>query len=112
MDATISSPCAEQIRDRDKLRRLPAGHRQRAHAAFQSRHALFEHRRGRIHDARINVAEALQVEQIGGVLGIFEDVGSGLVNRHRARARFGIRPLARVQRAGAEAEDAVLQRFR
>ena len=60
-----------------------------------------------IHDARIDVAEALQVEQRGGVRGVFEDVRGGLINGHGARAGFGVRPLSGVQRARGEAEGAV-----
>src|SRR3972149_1382210 len=32
--------------------------------------ALLEHRHRRIHDARVDVAEALQGEEIGGVIGV------------------------------------------
>ena len=38
-----------------------------ADAAFERRHALLEHGRGRIHDARVDVAELLQREQSRGV---------------------------------------------
>ena len=107
LDATISSPCAEQTRDGDELRRLSARDRQRSHAALERRHALLEHGRGRVHDARINVAETLQVEKIRGMFGILEDVGRGLVDRNRARSRFGVRAVSCVQRTGTEAEDVV-----
>lgn len=46
------------------------GHGQRADAAFQRRHALFEHGVGRVHDPRIDIAGDLQVEQVGTVLGV------------------------------------------
>ena len=98
---------AQQIRDGDKLRRLAAGHRQRPHAALERRHALLEDRGGGVHDARVNVPESLQVEKIGGVLGIFENVRRGLVDRHGAGARFRIRTMPRMQRAGAKAEDVI-----
>ena len=39
--------------------------------------------------------------------GVFENVRSGLINRHGARAGFGIGTLSRVERARAEAEDAI-----
>ena len=97
----------QQAGQRDELRRLPAAHRQRAHAALQRRHALLERRRGRVHDARVDIAEALQVEERGGVRGVLENVGSGLVDRHGARAGFGIGPVSGVQRACGEAEGAV-----
>ena len=37
----------QQAGERDELRRLAAANRQRAHAAFERRHALLEHRGGR-----------------------------------------------------------------
>ena len=57
---------------------------------------------GRIGDARIDVAGALEVEQRGGVVGILEHVGRGLVDRHRAGAGRGIGMLARMQAQGFE----------
>ena len=42
-------------------------------------------------------AGALQVEERGRLLGVVEDVGGGLVDRHRARAGRRIRLLAGVQ---------------
>ena len=94
----------QQARQGDELRGLSAAHRQRAHSAFERRHALLERRRGGVHDARVDVAEALQIEQRRGVRGVLENVRSGLVDGHGARAGFGIGPLARVQRARGEAE--------
>ncbi len=98
---------SEQAGDRDELRGLAARYRQRSHAAFERGHAFFKHGRGGVHDARVDVPEALQVEQIRRVLGVFKDVGGGLIDRHRARAGFRIRTMPGVQRAGAEAEHAV-----
>ena len=57
----------------------------RADAALERGDALFQHRRRRVGDTRINVAGPLKVEQPGGVFGIVEDVGGGLVDGHRAR---------------------------
>ena len=62
-------------------RRHAGGQRQRRHAAFERRHALLEHVGGRVHDARVDVARDLQVEQVGTVLGVVEGVGRGLVER-------------------------------
>ena len=61
-------------------------------AAFERRDALFEHRLRRVHDARVDVAEGLQPEQRGGVVGVVEDVGGRLVDRRGARAgrRIGL----------------------
>ena len=50
------------------------------------RHPLFQHRGRRVVDAGIDVAEDLQVEERGGLVGILEDEGGGLVDRGRPRA--------------------------
>jgi hypothetical protein len=52
-------------------------------AAFQFGHALFQHVGGRVHDARVDVAGDLEVEQVGAVPRVVEGVGCGLVDRHR-----------------------------
>ena len=77
---------AHQRGDRQVQRRLAAGRGDRADAAFERRHPLFEHRVGRIADARINMARALEVEQRGGMVAGFEYEGGCEVDRHRARA--------------------------
>ena len=64
--------------------------------------ALLENVGGRVHQARVDVAEFLQGEQIRGVVGALEDVGGRLVNRHGARAGGRIGDLAGVQRQRAE----------
>ena len=61
----------------------------RADAGFQCCEPLFEHRGRRVGDARVDVAGAFEVEQRGGVVGILEHVGRGLVDRHRAGAGAG-----------------------
>jgi len=87
-----------QRRDGEMQRRLAGGGGNGADAALERRHALFEDRYGRIGDARIDVSRALHVEERRGVLGIAKDVGSGLVDRHRAAAGRRIGRLAGVQR--------------
>jgi len=67
-------------------RGLPRGQRQRADAAFQRGQALLQHVGGGVHDARVDVARNLQVEQVGAVLGVIEGIRHGLVDRHRHRA--------------------------
>ena len=47
---------------------MPGGQRQRADAAFQRGDALLQHVRGRVHDARVDVALHREAEQVGGVL--------------------------------------------
>ena len=77
---------------RDQLRRMARGHGQRRRAAFQRRDALLQHVAGRVHDARIDVAEGLQAEQRRGMVGVVEDVGRGLVDRRHpgAGGRVGL----------------------
>ncbi len=94
-----------QLRDvqqRQRRRRLPGRDRQRAGAAFDRGDALLEHIGGRVHDPRVDVAELLERKQVGRVVRVFEDVGRGLVKRHRARAGGRVRHLAGVERQRAE----------
>ena len=75
--------------DRGGDRRHARGHGQRRNAAFHRGDALFQHVGGRVHDAGVDVAGDLEIEQVGAVLGAVEGVGSGLVNGHGNR--FGRR---------------------
>ena len=59
-------------------------------ASFERGDALFQHRVGRVADAGIDVAERLQVEQRGGVVGVVEDERGGLINRRCARTGGGV----------------------
>ena len=80
----------QQLLQHDDLRGVARGHRQRGGAAFERRDALFQHRVGRIADAGIDVAERLQPEQRGGVVGVVEHERRGLIDRRRPRAGGGI----------------------
>ena len=51
--------------------------------ALERGDALLEDVSGGVHDARVDVAELLQREEVGGVRGVFEGVRSRLVDRHR-----------------------------
>jgi len=51
---------------------------------------------------RVDVAERLQVEQSRGMLGVFENVRSGLVDGYRAGVAGGIGLMSGMQRARAE----------
>jgi hypothetical protein len=93
----------EQRQQRGHLRRLPRGGGERRAPAFERGDALLEHRHRGIGDARIDVAEGLQVEQAGRVVRRVEHVGRGLVDRHRARAGGRIGNLSGVQAQRAEA---------
>ena len=89
-------------------RRLPGRNAQRARAALDRGDALLEHVGGRVHDPRVDVAELLEGEQVRRVVGVFEDVGGRLVNRHGPRAGGRVGDLAGVQRQRARALDVVL----
>jgi hypothetical protein len=67
-------------------------------AAFHLGDARFQHGRRRVHDAGIDVAGHLQVEQVGAVLGIVEGIGRGLVDRHRRRLGGRVGGVAVMQR--------------
>ncbi len=73
-----------------RLGGLAGGGGQRRDAAFERGDALLEDVGGRVHDARVDVAEFLQREEAGGVVGVVEDVRGGLVDRHGARAGGGV----------------------
>ena len=88
---------AEQRRDGKMHRRHAACGADGADAVFERRQPLFQHRRRRIGNPRVNVAGAFQIEQAGGVIGIVEHIRRGLIDRHRARARDRIRVLPGMQ---------------
>jgi hypothetical protein len=81
---------AHQRVEGQKLRGMAAAAGKTGAAVFQRRDAFFQHRIGRVHQPRIDVAEDLQVEQRCGVIGILEHEGRGLIDRRGARAGGGI----------------------
>ncbi len=87
----------------ERLRRVPRGHGKRSSAPLQGRNALLEHGLGRVHDARIDVAEGLKVEQRRGVVDVLEHIGRRLVDRRGAGAGGGIRMGAGMDGQGVEA---------
>ncbi len=70
-----------QQRKRDG--RLSRGDGQPPHASFERGDPSFQDIGCRILQACVDVAEFLQRKQIRGLFGAFEDIGSGLINRHR-----------------------------
>ena len=66
---------------------------QTGHTAFERGHALLEHGLRGVGQAAVDIARVAQAEAVGRVLGVAEDVGSGLINRNRAGIRSGIRGL-------------------
>src|SRR6202012_2847544 len=90
----------QQLLQHHDLCGVAGSHRKRRCAAFERRDAFFQHRIGRIADAGVDVAERLQPKQRGGVIGIVEHEGRGLIDRRRpgAGGRIGLR--ARVHGEG------------
>ncbi len=84
------APRLHQRVERDQLRRMPARHAQRADAAFQRGNLAFQRVIGGVHDARIDVPELLQREQVCGMLGAVEDIACRLVDRRDPRIGRGI----------------------
>ncbi len=98
------SALAHQGDDGEVQRRLSRRRRHRAEPAFECGDAFFEDRDGRVRDARIDVAGALEVEEGGGMVRIAKHIGGRLVDRHRPRAGRRVGLLA-----GMEAERAILE---
>src|SRR5690606_21939055 len=83
-------PLLHQRVEDDEVRGLAGGRRERGRTALERGHALLQHRLGRVHDAGVDVAERFQAKQRGGVVGIVENEGGGLIDRRRARAGGGV----------------------
>ncbi len=94
----------------NRLRRHARCRGQRRAAALQRGHALFEGAHGGVGDARVDVAERLQIEQTRRVVGAVEHERGRLVDRQRARAGRPVRDLPRVQAERVEAVVAVRHR--
>ena len=97
-DHVVAHP--REVLDRKSRSRLAARERQPRDAPFERGDALLEHVGGRIHDPGIDVAELLEREQVGGVLGALELIGGGLVDRHRDGAGGRIGAPTGVKREG------------
>jgi hypothetical protein len=89
-------PRAGQVQNAEGRRGLAAGQCQRGNAVLELGDSLLEHVVGRIHDAGVDVAEYPEPEEIGGMLGVVEDVARRGVNGDSARVRRWIRNLAGV----------------
>ena len=101
-----------QREEDQELRGVARGAARGAAAALEAGDAFLEHRDGRVGQARVDVAEVVQVEERGGVVDIVEHVGGGLVDRRDARAggRIGRRPawMARVSKPGSERQSGLV----
>lgn len=94
----------QQGEEGEELGGVAGGGGDRRAPAFQAGDAFLQDADGGVGQARIDVAEAVQVEQAGGVVGVLEHVGRGLVDGGGARARRRVGGGARVHRLGGEAE--------
>ncbi len=81
---------------------LAGGGGQRRRASFEGGDPLLEDVGGRVHDAGVDVAEFLQAEEAGGVVGVLEDVRGGLVDGDGAGSGGGVRFLTGVHGKGCE----------
>jgi hypothetical protein len=92
----------QEVKD-ERLRRVPRGHGKRRCAALQGGNALLKYGLGRVHNARIDVAEGLEVEQRRGVIDVLEHIGRRLVDRRGAGTGCGVGMGAGMDRQGVEA---------
>jgi hypothetical protein len=76
-----------QVEERVVQSRLPRGDTERADSALQRGDAAVEHIDRRVVDPAVAKTWSFEVEQRGAVLGAFELVGGGLVDRHGDRLR-------------------------
>ncbi len=97
-----------QGEQRQVLRGLAGRGGDRPDAVLQRGDPLLEHPGRRVHDPAVDVAEPLQREQVGRVVGVLEHVGAGLVDRHRAAAGDRVRALPRVDGQRVQPEPLVL----
>ena len=96
--ATSSSPGSSRLVIARNCAACPLEVASAADAAFQRRHALLEDVGGGVHDAGIDVAELLQREQRGRMVGVLEHEGSASGRSGTARARLaesGVWPACR-----------------
>ena len=76
-----------EIDDRIEDRRGAGGDGESRRSTFESGDALFQHIVCRVHQARVDVSKFTQGEEVGGVFGAVEYIGTGAVNRNRAGMR-------------------------
>ena len=91
---------AGKVEDGERLSRLAGADGQGPDAALESGHALFEYPVGGVHDPGVDVAELLQAEEAGGMVGIVEDVAGCGVDRNRSGLGGGIDHLTCVDGEG------------
>ena len=82
---------------------LARGKRERSNSTLECGEALLEHILSRIHDAGVDIAGHLEVEQVRTVLRAVERVCNGLVERYRHGLGGRIRRIPAMDRDGVEA---------
>jgi hypothetical protein len=90
------------VQHSERRRGLPGGEQEGSGASLERGDAFFDDRLGRVLDARVDVAEFGQREQVLRMLGAVEDVRRGLVDRRVAGVRGRVRPCAGVNLLGFE----------
>ena len=88
--------------DGDRFGRLSRTCCQRPDAPLERRQTLLEDVVRWVHDARVNVAELLQAEEIRGVLGVVEDERARLIDRHRPSCGCWVRLLSGMNLSSVE----------
>ena len=82
-------------------RQMQCGHAARgadcADAGFERGEPFFQHSGRGVRNPCVDVADTFEVEQSGGMVGILEHIGRGLIDRNRPCTGGGIRTLAGVQ---------------
>jgi len=86
---TMLSPARARLRIVSVSAAWPDATPQRPYAALEGGDPLLEDVGCRVHDPGVDVAEFLQPEEPGGVVGVVEDVAGGGVDRDGARLRRG-----------------------
>ncbi len=89
--------------DRQRLRRLATGGRQRRDAALQIRDPLLQDVLSRVDHTGVGEADLREREQVRRVAGVVEDERRALVDRHRTGARRRVRLGAGMDLPGVEA---------
>ena len=90
---------------------MTGGDRERGSAVLKGGDTLLQHRLRGVHDPGVDVAEGLQSEKGGGVVGIVEHKGCGLIDGGCARARRRIGLGAGMDRKGAETKGRFIGHF-
>ena len=85
-----------EVQDCQRLRCLATADEQCSHATLEGSNALLDDIRGRIHDARVDVAHLGQAEESRSVIRIAERVRGGCVDRQSTSIRCRIRCLTSV----------------